>query len=92
MRWLLAARNVLIPTFGTRWSTAWAQAGFINPSTAVPVRIEDRLALALSLSIFFRNNPSYEAPSLNVTSAEAERRSGMRRWTRKASWRMRRCC
>jgi hypothetical protein len=83
--WLLAARNVLVPKFGTRWSTAWAQAGFINPSTAVPRRLEDRLALALSLQAFFDANPTYEVPSLNVTSAEARIRRNAA-LTTQSSW------
>ena len=72
--WLLAARSVLVPKLGQRWSTAWAQAGFINHSTAVPARVEDRLSLVLALFAFFRTNPSYEVPSLNVTSAEATKK------------------
>ena len=31
--WLLAVSNVLATRFGTRWSSAWAQAGFVNHST-----------------------------------------------------------
>ena len=69
--WLQAARNVLVPKLGLRWSTAWAQAGFINGSTAVPRRLEDRLALVLALFAFFRDNPSYQVASLDVTSAKA---------------------
>ena len=49
----------------------WAQAGFINPSTAVPRRIEERLGLTLSLANFFTANPSYEVPGMQVTAAKA---------------------
>ena len=38
--WLLAVSNTLASRFGTRWSTAWAQAGFINHSTGVPAKSE----------------------------------------------------
>ncbi len=69
--WLQTTRNVLAARFGTRWSTLWAQAGFIDNSTAVPRRIEERLGLALSLANFFTLEPSYEVASLNVTAAQA---------------------
>ena len=74
--WLLAARSVLVPKFGSRWNTAWAQAGFVNHSTAVPSRIEERLALVLSLFAFFRANKPYEVPSLEVTAAVAAAKRG----------------
>ena len=67
--WLTKARSVLTTFFGTRWSTQWAQAGFINPTSAIPSTIGDRLALALRLIAFFAANPSYEAPTLGVTAA-----------------------
>ena len=67
--WLLAVSNMLATPFGTRWSTAWAQAGFINNSTAIPSKIEERLGLALSLVTFFTKNPGYEVPTMNLTAA-----------------------
>ncbi len=67
--WLGVVRNVLAARFGNRWSTQWAQAGFTNHTTAIPARIEDRLALALLLTGFFTANPSYEVPSMSVTAA-----------------------
>jgi hypothetical protein len=69
--WLQITRNVLAGRFGNRWSTMWAQAGFINPSTKVPTRIEERLGLALSLATFFTANPSYEVKSMDVTAEKA---------------------
>lgn len=54
--WLLAARLALVPTLGQRWSTAWAQAGFISPSTAIPSKIAERLSLINSLAVFFTKN------------------------------------
>lgn len=70
--WLQVTRNVLASRFGNRWSTLWAQAGFISPSTKVPGRIEEKLTLALKLANFFTANPSYEVASMDVTAAEAE--------------------
>lgn len=69
--WLTKARAVLVTFFGLRWSTQWAQAGYINGSTAVPSTISDRLALALRVTAFFAANPSFEAASLGVTAAIA---------------------
>jgi hypothetical protein len=69
--WLQASRNALVPKLGNRWNTAWAQAGFINTSTAVPVKTEARIALIAALRDFFTAQPSYEAPSLDVTAAQA---------------------
>ena len=69
--WLQITRNILAGRFGNRWSTMWAQAGFINPSTKVPTRIEKRLGLALSLATFFTANPTYEVKSMDVTADKA---------------------
>lgn len=68
--WLLAVSNMLATRFGTRWNTEWAQAGFINHSTGIPAKIEERLGLALALVGFFTANPSYEVPSMNLTAAQ----------------------
>ncbi len=67
--WLLSVSNMLATPFGTRWSTAWAQAGFINHSTGIPSKIEERLGLALALVKFFTKNPSYEVPTMKLTAA-----------------------
>jgi hypothetical protein len=69
--WEGVTRNILAGRFGNRWSTMWAQAGFISPSTAVPKRIQQRLGLALSLKSFFTANPTYEVPAMEVTAAQA---------------------
>ena len=61
--------NTLATHWGTRWNTQWAQAGFINNTTAIPAKIEDRLGLVLSLVGFFTKNPGYEVPTLNQTAA-----------------------
>lgn len=69
---LQKTRNVLAASFGSTWSTAWAQVGFINSSTQVPARIEDKLGLAVSLASFFGRHPGYEQPTLGVTKAQME--------------------
>jgi hypothetical protein len=68
--WLQITRNVLAARFGSRWSTAWAQAGFVNASTALPVRIQSRIALALRLINYFTANPTAQVASMNVTAAQ----------------------
>lgn len=69
--WLQTTRNILAGRFGNRWSTEWAQAGFVSPTTRVPARIEERLGLTLSLGNFFRANPDFEVVSMDITSAQA---------------------
>lgn len=66
--WLLGVSNTLATAWGTRWSTQWTQAGFINNSTGIPVKIEDRLGLLLALISFFTKNPDYEVPSQDQTA------------------------
>jgi hypothetical protein len=56
---------------GDRWSAAWAEAGFVAPSTAVPDTTEGRIALGLSLVTYFTNHPSSERPDDDVTAAKA---------------------
>lgn len=55
--------------FGTRWNTQWAQAGFINHTTAIPTKVEDRISLTLALANFFTANPGFEVPNMNQTAA-----------------------
>jgi len=69
--WLATAKGVLVARFGIRWSTLWAQAGFINHSTAIPANLADQIALTGRIAAFFTANPSYEVPSLEVTAAQA---------------------
>ena len=61
--------NTLASRFGTRWSTAWAQAGFVNHSTGVPAKVEERLGLLSALVKFFKKNPGFEVPSMEQTAA-----------------------
>jgi len=69
-RWLEVVRLSLAQRFGNRWSTAWAQAGFINNSTKVPDRLADQMTLGQQLVSFFTANPSYELPQIDVTAAQ----------------------
>ncbi len=69
---LQKTRNVLAASFGSTYSTVWAQAGFINASTQVPKRIDDKLGLAVSLVSFLGTHPTYEQPTLGVTKAGIE--------------------
>ena len=68
--WLGDVRKVLAAHFGNRWSTQWAQAGYVNPTTSAPRRIDDRLALCARVAAFFTASPSYEVASLKVTAAQ----------------------
>lgn len=67
--WLLAVSNTLASRFGTKWSAAWAQAGFVNGSTGIPAKVEERLGLVLSLVKFFTKNPGFEVPTMDQTAA-----------------------
>jgi hypothetical protein len=69
--WLKIVRGILTGDFGNHWNTMWAQAGFVQPSTAIPRRSQDRIALAQNLAVFFTDSPSYEVPDKDVTAAEA---------------------
>ncbi|MBA3833274.1 MAG: hypothetical protein H0X34_15545 [Chthoniobacterales bacterium] len=69
--WLLTVRAVLARRLGSRWSVAWAEAGFVSTSTAVPKTIEGRIALGLALVTYYTDNPSYEVADLDVTAAKA---------------------
>lgn len=67
--WLGQVRLVLAGRFGIRWSTEWAQAGYVNGSCAVPKKMDDQLSLALSLVNFFTAYPSYQNSAMQVTAA-----------------------
>ncbi len=69
--WLTVVRGILVGDFGNRWSADWASAGFVQPSTAIPSRQADRVALAGKLGQFFTANPDMEVPDREVTAAKA---------------------
>lgn len=60
---------MLASRFGTRWNTSWAQAGFIDATTAIPATTPARITLAQRLVNFFTKNPSYEVASMGLTAA-----------------------
>jgi hypothetical protein len=69
--WEVGARAVLTLQLGDQWSAAWAEAGFVAPTTAVPDTTEGQIALGRSLAIYFTDHPSSERPDDDVTAAKA---------------------
>jgi len=69
--YIMAARDVLKPRLGTRWSAAWNQAGFINASLEVPSTLAQRMELVKSLELYFTSHAAHEVATLNVTAARA---------------------
>ncbi len=68
---IMTARNAFIKSFGTRWNTMWAQAGWTDRTTAVPRKVAQQRTLIDAIAAFLTDNPSYEVPPLNVTAKEA---------------------
>jgi hypothetical protein len=69
--WEIGARAVLTLQLGDQWSAAWAEAGFVAPTTAVPDTTEGQIALGRSLATYFTDHPSAERPDDDVTAAKA---------------------
>ena len=67
--WLKVVRTVLAGRFGNRWSTEWAEAGFIDNSASVPDTREGQARLAQALIAFFMAHPTYEVGGMLVTAA-----------------------
>lgn len=61
--------NTLQPFYGRRYSTDWAQVGFVTPSIMTPRSIDERLGLSLRMINFLAANPTKEAPNQGVTAA-----------------------
>ena len=68
--WLKMVRGIFLGDFGNQWNQQWASAGFVQPHTAVPQRLQDQLSLALQIAKFFTANPSYEIPAKDVTATK----------------------
>ena len=66
--WLVTVRSVFGRILGETWSAAWAAAGFINNSTAVPDDLMSKIQLASSLEIYLTKNPSMQRPDMQVTA------------------------
>ncbi len=67
---LSRARGIFTSFFGPRWNADWAQAGFITPSTAVPRRVSNQLALCRRIADFLAANPTYENGESGVTAVQ----------------------
>lgn len=72
LNWLNAARPIFVSNFGYRWSADWAALGFVNHSTAIPDKIENRLGVARSMVDFLEENPDYEVAKTGVTFADGD--------------------
>jgi hypothetical protein len=66
---ILTARDVLKPVFGSRYSQAWNQAGFVTPTLAVPSTIAKRATRIKLLQTYFAAHPEHAVPNLGVTEA-----------------------
>jgi len=71
VKFITSARDVLKPRLGSRWSTAWNAAGFINQSLEVPGTIAQRMELLKSLELYFTAHPTHEVAALSITAAKA---------------------
>ena len=69
--WLKVVRGVLVGYYGNNYNMNWAAAGFVQPSTAIPRKIADQIALVVKLQGFFTANPDKEVSDLNVTALQA---------------------
>ncbi len=67
---IMKVRNSLLSPFGDHWNTMWAQVGFVQPSIALPRRLQDRITLAKKVNDFLAANPSREIPSQGITAAQ----------------------
>ncbi len=67
---IAAAKNVLSPVLGGKWSAAWLTTGFVT-SLAIPRTMGARQTRLSSLGDYFTANPARENAPLNVTAARA---------------------
>lgn len=70
-KFILAAKKVLGEKLGDQWSSAWAEAGFVNGSLAVPGTLGERESLLLTISQYLVSHPAAESTDLDVTAARA---------------------
>ena len=69
--WLKVVRGLLVGYYGNSYNMSWASAGFVQPSTSIPRKIKDQVALVGKLQTFFTANPDKEVSDLNVTASQA---------------------
>lgn len=68
-KYFQTAKKILGEKLGDQWSAAWAEAGFVNGSLAVPAKIGERESLLLTISQYLVKHPGSENADLNVTAA-----------------------
>jgi hypothetical protein len=68
---IAASKRVLEHYLGRQWSAAWAEAGFVNNSTAIPKTIEERMNCLQMLETYFTAHPAHTNAGLGVTAAAA---------------------
>jgi len=68
---IASAKRVLENYLGGTWSAAWAEAGFVNNSTAVPKTIAERQASLGALQTYFTAHANHQNVPLQVTAAKA---------------------
>jgi hypothetical protein len=61
---LTLARDVLKPVLGSRYSEAWNQVGFVNPTLMIPATFAKLYALLQSVGLYLKANPEHGAPGL----------------------------
>jgi hypothetical protein len=57
---------------GARWNERWSEAGFVNRSTAIPLKTPGRETLISTMAVYFGKHPEHELPGLGVTAARAK--------------------
>ena len=68
---IAAARRTIANFLGERWSQGWAEAGFPNQSTSVPVTADERFDLLDRLSARLIARPGWENARLGTTADAA---------------------
>jgi hypothetical protein len=70
--WLVRARAFLTTILGKRWSESWLQVGVTSRRTAVPKRMEPRIALARGVVDYLTSNPQYSYSIAQITGKDGE--------------------
>lgn len=70
--WLVRSRGLLTIVFGRKWSEGWLQIGATSRSTAIPKRMEPRIALARGMIHYFAKNPRRESSMVGLTAKDGE--------------------
>jgi hypothetical protein len=63
------AISLLKPALGNEWNTKWKEAGFAQPSLAVP---RQPVALLTALRGYFATHPAFQNAPANITAAQAQ--------------------